>query len=381
MTKAKLICIIIDIELIAGAVGDQVKSGKIPMEVKSLAHVQLADRLRSMIEGGEFLPGQTLPSTKDLAKRLDTYGYAVHRAMSLLSADGLVARKPHVGTVVTGASTTLKTIGVYITSEPFTKGWTYNFTQSIFMHLSAIAHAEGISLEPFIDTRKAEDSDGLIVEFTRAAKARKFQAVMSLSSDIRATWIEKLGMPFVSIGGDVKARVGQSHVELFTAMAERFVALGCRSAALITTLSPSSPHGVDFLRDFSDVFKARGIELKDEWIRHPVDHLDVEFASAFGYQQMNTLWQLRERPQGVAVYPDIAVPGVVCAALKLGLDGQNGPAFIFHKNKGNAPFCPLKATWFISDPGACAKSMFTLLRRQIAGESPSDIILDYEIES
>jgi hypothetical protein len=89
---------------------------------------------------------------------------------------------------------------------------------------------------------------------------------------------------------------------------------------------------------------------------------------------------MRHRPQGVIVFPDILVPGIVCATLKLGLDAGNGPEFVFHKNKDNTPFCPIGASWVVSDPTAVAEAMVMLLRRQVAGLPAETPRLDYTHE-
>jgi DNA-binding LacI/PurR family transcriptional regulator len=266
-----------------------------------------------------------------------------------------------------------------MTADAFGMGWSHNFVQAIFMHLSAMAHEEGVALDLYLDPRKAEDCDCLLEDFVRAAKARKFQAILSLSSDIRAVWMERLGLPMAAPGGNIKASIGHAESGLASSIAGIIASKGFRSAAVITTYR-SDPGGVLFFKGLREQFAAKGIELREEWLRIPLGYFDLTCAAAFGYQQMNTLWQLKKRPEAVAVFPDILVPGVVCSALESGLGRSETPGFVFHKNKGNAPFCPFAATWIVADPGAFAAAMFRLVRQQIAGEEPSSVRLNFSIE-
>lgn len=335
-----------------------------------------------MLAAGEFLPGQVLPSTTELAKRLGTYGHAVHKAMALLAAEGLVARKPHAGTVVTGAASTLRTIGVYLAADSFAKGWTHNYIQSIFLHLSAIAHAEGVTLDPFLDPRPLGDCEGLTEEFVRAARARKFQAIASLASDVRADWIAALGLPLAAPTARFPGGVTYRAETIAEGLAAQLEALSCRSAGIVTTLKPnSSADGELRHRCLVAALAKRGLAWRPEWLRYPDGELTPAEASAFGFQAMTTLWRLRDRPDGIAVFPDIAVPGVVCAALQLGLGNDRRPAFVFHKHRGNAPFCPFPATWLVSDPYEVAETMFRLLRRQIAGQACQPVALALAVEN
>jgi len=58
---------------------------------------QIADDLRSRISGGEFAPGQALPSIKTLAGEYDVAGQTVQSAMRVLKEDNLVISEPARG--------------------------------------------------------------------------------------------------------------------------------------------------------------------------------------------------------------------------------------------------------------------------------------------
>lgn len=63
-------------------------------------HLRLADQLGLAIVGGEFAPGETLPSEMKLCERLGVSRTAMREAIRGLVAKGLVESRPKVGTRV-----------------------------------------------------------------------------------------------------------------------------------------------------------------------------------------------------------------------------------------------------------------------------------------
>jgi GntR family transcriptional regulator len=58
---------------------------------------QVADDLRKRIGGGEFAPGQTLPSIKALSSDYKVAGQTIQNALRLLKEDNLVVSEPNRG--------------------------------------------------------------------------------------------------------------------------------------------------------------------------------------------------------------------------------------------------------------------------------------------
>lgn len=67
-------------------------------------HQQLIDHFRSMIEGGSWLGGSALPSSRDIAQRLGINRKTVSRVYEELSAQGLIYTQPKRGTFVAETS-------------------------------------------------------------------------------------------------------------------------------------------------------------------------------------------------------------------------------------------------------------------------------------
>ena len=65
---------------------------------------QLIDQVQSLVAGGRLKPGDTLPSVRELAGRLEVNPMTVSKAYSRLEADGVLGRLRGRGMVVAAAS-------------------------------------------------------------------------------------------------------------------------------------------------------------------------------------------------------------------------------------------------------------------------------------
>lgn len=68
------------------------------------SYVQVADNLRQAIDAGEYLPGQRLPSGRDLAKRFGVALNTAQHAVELLKTEGILESHPPRGVFVRAAT-------------------------------------------------------------------------------------------------------------------------------------------------------------------------------------------------------------------------------------------------------------------------------------
>src|SRR3954470_6803894 len=61
---------------------------------------QIADRLRTAVDKGEFLPGDRLPPESALERRFGVSRTTARAAMEQLAHDGLITRKSGTGSIV-----------------------------------------------------------------------------------------------------------------------------------------------------------------------------------------------------------------------------------------------------------------------------------------
>lgn len=88
-------------------------------------HAQLYDALRDRIQRGEFAPGDRLPTESELVTLYGVSRMTVRRALDELRRDGLVERKPALGTFVRDQPLAARIAGVHsLTDEIVQLGMT-----------------------------------------------------------------------------------------------------------------------------------------------------------------------------------------------------------------------------------------------------------------
>jgi GntR family transcriptional regulator len=73
---------------------------------------QIVDQLKSAVAGGLLLPGQQLPSVRDMAGELAINPNTVARAYSILEQEGFILRKQGSGTFVAEEAVDVKNFDI-----------------------------------------------------------------------------------------------------------------------------------------------------------------------------------------------------------------------------------------------------------------------------
>lgn len=72
-----------------------------------MLYKRVYEALREAITQGTYAVGDKLPSEADLSKQFEVSAITVKRALELLRTDGMIMRRPRIGTVVTSATPTV----------------------------------------------------------------------------------------------------------------------------------------------------------------------------------------------------------------------------------------------------------------------------------
>lgn len=70
-------------------------------------YMQICDKITSMIESGEYLPGEMIPSEREMARLYNTNRMTVKKAIASLVRNGLLVSEPSRGTFVRKSDTRL----------------------------------------------------------------------------------------------------------------------------------------------------------------------------------------------------------------------------------------------------------------------------------
>jgi len=347
---------------------------------------QITEQIRELIVSGKLAPGTKLPSSADLAERWDTHAATIHAALTPLVKEGLLTRQPKIGTFVSKRRTRLSDVGIYYDSNIWLNQ-ANAFKRAVHVELARLLDEERVNVKVWFDPRTERQRTKAWPELERAVERRAVQAV--IATDVPAEAVEWLqGLKVLTAFftyAPVQNRVGLD----FNQFAEESVALlkkqGCRSAGVISILEPGQPTGTadsaaasrDFYEHFTDVCAAQGIEVRSEWIRTAHGFVRDESQEEFGYKEFKQLWRQTKRPEGLVVFPDTSVPGVVMSVLEQRVNVPEELKLVAHKHAEINFLCPLPITFLYSSTEQIARKLFEQIERQFAGESCEPIVLPF----
>jgi len=338
---------------------------------------QLSGKLRSLLKEGKFEINSKLPSTAALAGMWQTDVKTAHRALTALVKEGLLVRKHGVGTFVRERSGVLTQVAVYCSRDVLgAKGSLY--LQSLQAALSVELKEKGLEVQHWVDSRPESKASEPWVSLLNAARRREFQALICLSSGLsQLQWLSKLPVPSAfHCTGAIPNKVNFDQTQLIELGLEKLASQGCRSVGLI---SPLATHVLkktqlhhpneEFYEIFTEIACSKGLEIRNEWMysaHHEHDLRNVTHEQ-FGYQQFNALWRCAQKPDGLFVYPDTVVRGVLMAIAQHGVRVPDDLKLVLHKNAGIDLLCPFAANFVVSDEREVATALAGQIIRQAEG--------------
>src|SRR5580698_9350119 len=115
-------------------------------------HRQITNHFLALISSGKLPAGSKLSRMHDLAAQWNTNYFTVHTALTRLVREGLLERKPRLGTFVRKQNKQLRSVGIYYGDEILIKH-ERAFYRSLHSQLLTLLQKENISNRVFIDCR------------------------------------------------------------------------------------------------------------------------------------------------------------------------------------------------------------------------------------
>lgn len=313
---------------------------------------QITTLLRERVLSGALSPNRRLPTSQQLAKAWDVHLTTVQAALAPLVREGLLLRRPRLGTVVRGTTAALGRVALF---QPATLPWSgpERFTHRLERTLSARFAAQGITTEVVIDPRPHDARETPLPNLLRLARSRQIDAVIVCETDPCVDrWLDLIPVPVVACSsGTHTHRVWFDLAQFAHAGVACLAARGCRTVGLISMLPrpiptdlPPALHG-RLLDGFIAAIAATGVATDDAWIRVPPTHQDGTETKAerFGYEAIRAMWSGPTQPDGVLVFTDHAARGVLMGLHGFLGDGRPAPQLALHRNAEIGLFCPLPA--------------------------------------
>ena len=301
---------------------------------------------------------------------------SVHLTMTKMVKQGLLYRRPGVGTFVRRTSGALENVCIYYPHNILgSRGSRY--LQILHERIAEALQSKGVNSSVWVDSRSDQEAKEPWEPLAVAARSREFQGIIApvVLPDV-LQWLKKLPVPSVfqsstednphAINYDMKQFVQLSlHI-----LAEK----GCRSVALLCpiTVHAGIPSHHPIFDHFQDAARTLGLQIKSEGLEissAPPAAYGTEFShERLGYEQFQTLWREDKKPDGLVVYPDSITRGVIYGILENALHVPEDLKLVLHRNVGVEMFCPFAADFIVSDERDMARALVSQLERNFCGE-------------
>jgi DNA-binding LacI/PurR family transcriptional regulator len=345
---------------------------------------RVAESLRDGILNRQFLPGQQLPSKHELMKTWHASSFTIHSALQALIREGWIESIRGAGTYVAQPLNRFVNAGIYhgadICSEEETP-----FLRRVHVSLLKKFRDLGKETTVFMDTRPAEAQHQLMPELAEAIRHRRIQClVFPLANNENRPTLLRLKLPIASLSGPAAGMINFDMDDLFRQSLRILAGQGCRTVGLLSSypgLRSDIDAENDFYQSFWQAVRTSGLTTKKIWVNRPAHGVPSHEVETRGYTAFKSFWKKEEKPDGLIVYPDALVRGVITAVLETGAaEVTRRMKFIFHRNLHLKFLCPLPAAWAISDEDAVAQALIDQIDRQFAGEKISPLLLPFSFQ-
>lgn len=328
---------------------------------------QIADHVREQIRAGTLAGGEMLPAAAELAATWGVDAATVHRGLAKLAKEGLLYRKPGVGTFVRDSRPVLRTVGIYLAASALCGD--SPFRQALAERLRAELTRNGLAVQFFLDPREAEAAETPLPQLVHAIDHHQVQALILPSINPHLTkWIPCLKVPCVTLSRKPEHLVDVDHAQFIDLALRALCEAGCRTVGL---LCPETGEHLDMTALLVDAARDQGLQLRDSWVvrvdcwaekpPHPT-HQKV------GYDGMQRLLAAPELPEGLVIYPDSLAAGAILALVESGVAIPERMRLVVHRNRGVPLLCPFPATYVESDPAEVAAMLVQQIRKLYEGE-------------
>ena len=345
---------------------------KIPIDPLKSIRSQIADHFRTEIRAGHLKPGDRLPSARELAGLFGTAEANVHHALAVLVKEGMLARRPKAGTIVTDRVEKLTCAAIYLNWFYIQRG--ENFTRLLIEMLEKRFAESGIRCIVIYDT----PSQNGLERLKHLAESRQIQGVVvrSLLPE-QHSFFSRLPVPFSAVSSmRIQNRVSFFSPETIRRILERIRKDGVERLGVISSAnfglqkkdSPENALHSFFVRSFRE----QKLDVRKEWIfdSDAYGHPKILDSSLFAYAGFEKIWSLAERPDALLVFSDDMVSGLAMSFYHLGVRVPEDIRLYIHKTRENELVLPFPCTLLENRISELADLLVRQLIDQSEGRAP-----------
>jgi DNA-binding LacI/PurR family transcriptional regulator len=328
---------------------------------------------REAIRTGKLQPGESLPSSRELAELLNTSYPNVHYGLTPLVKEGLLTRSRKDGTVVNEHRRELTCVAIYayhcnLDDMP-------QFQHTLIDLICANLQEKGIDARLIMDNASRYGLE----QVRQWAELGQIQGIIMPSASDRESFkaFQKLPLAFsylTTSGAQSPIQMDQQGlIRLAIAGVSR---QGGRKLGLISSIErfDADDRENPFYLDLQREARTAGIEIRPQWLQ-TISKRDEyirthEMATEFGFNCCERLLQLPkdERPDTLFIFSDRLVTGAMLALMKHRLDIPGELKLVIHRN------------WEISIPLFTPCVMVGLSIAEVASALTANLIAQYNGE-
>ena len=337
---------------------------------------QLTDFLRQLIRQGRLAENERLPTLHELSSLWGTNYFTVQSALAPLVKEGLIVRRPRLGTFVRNPAPSLVAVGLYH-NHCLRDNLQDDFAARVNTMLYRRFSESGTTCVAWFDRRRQTDTP--LPELKDAVGSRLVQGIIATSAGVKERdWLAKLPVP---VAGNVA--VDLEH--LAQSAVDRLVSAGCRRLAVLShILRPVSNRPTYESHLYSAFVRQahkRGATVAPAWVvasepRHFPDNLEE-----YGYEQFHALWKHRRKPDGLLVFPDAVAKGVLTAVMECRVKVPDELRLVLHRNEEMAVFSPVPVDWLTVSIRQYTDALVQQLRRQLEGKTPPPVMIRARLDA
>ena len=333
---------------------------------------QIADHFRAEIRAGRLKPGDRLPSARELARLFGTAEANAHHALTVLVKEGMLARRPKAGTVVTDGVKKLTCAAIYLNWFYIQRG--ENFTRLLIEMLEERFAESGIRCIVIYDTPSQNGLDRL----KRLAESRQIQGVVvrSLQPE-QHLFFSRLPVPFSAVTSmRIQNRVSFFSAETIQRIMERIRNDGVERLGIISSVSlelqKNDSQGNAIHSFFRKSLREQKLVVRNEWVFDSSVYGNPKIldSSIFAYTGFEQIWSLSERPEALLVFSDDMVSGLAMSFYHLGVRVPEDIRLYIHKTRENELILPFPCTLLENRISELADQLVRQLIDQSEGRAP-----------
>lgn len=345
---------------------------------------QISSSLRDAILRKRIASGTRLPTTRELGKRWNTPLANVHTALSSLVKEGLLIRRQGVGTIVNSLERKLETIAVYLNQD--LRNPTPVFQRLLLSNIEQILIFENIECRVIFENLEKNG----FAYLKELAETHQIQGVIvPRTNRFQLPELEKLPIPFSCMtSARIKKRIAPTS-GMFNKIVEAIRLQGGTKLAMINAqndlafpIESGELERHEYYIKLYAALKEAGIENRPEWNYIP-DALDENLAKAkythFAYKAFNKIWENKEKPDCLFVYPDDLILGTVLAVTAHNIKVPDKLKLIMHRNSGNEVLCTLPCYFIEDNVNDMAQGLVQLIKDQFNGKTINEIAFNYNL--